>query len=87
MSDTFAPPATAELLAVALHLTPLDPVVKALPGLRGSEGELGELLQRPGATRAFAQFVSTRHENGHFVLYREPGAARLAMDFMRAMVR
>jgi hypothetical protein len=37
--------------------------------------------------RALAQFRSTRSENGHFVLYYEPGAAELAMEFMRAAVR
>jgi hypothetical protein len=86
-SDSYAPPATAELLAVALRLTPLVPVVKPVPALRADAGALSDLLARPGPTRAFAQFASTRQENGHFVLYHEPGAADLAMDFMRAVVR
>jgi len=87
MSDTFVPPATAELLALALHATPLAPVVKRLPGLGATAELLAELLERPGATRAFAQFRSTRNENGHFVLYYEPGAAELAREFMRGVVR
>ena len=37
--------------------------------------------------RAFAQFRSTRHENGHFVLFHEPSAAELAMEFMKAVAR
>jgi hypothetical protein len=86
-SDSYAPPATSELLAVALRLTPLEPMVKPVPALRAGAGALSELLARPGPTRALAQFASTRHENGHFVLYKEPGAAELAMDFMRAVVR
>ncbi len=87
MSDTYAPPVTAELLAVALRATPLSPVVKPLPGLSATEGVLADLLGRPGPVRAFAQFRSTRRENGHFVLYREPGAADLAMAFMKAVLR
>jgi hypothetical protein len=87
MTDTMAPPVTAEALAVALHATPLSPVVKALPWLRATEGTLDELLGRPGPARAFAQFRSTRSENGHFVIYYEPGAADLAVAFMRAMTR
>ncbi len=87
MTDTYTPPATAEVLALALRATPLSPVVKRLPGLRAMEGVLAELLGRPGATRAFAQFRATQFENGHFVLYHEPGAAELAMDFMSALTR
>jgi hypothetical protein len=62
-------------------------VVKPLPGLGGKEGALADLLARGGPVRALAQFRSTRNENGHFVIYREPGAADLAMEFMRAAVR
>jgi fermentation-respiration switch protein FrsA (DUF1100 family) len=87
MTDTYAPPVTAEVLAVALRLTPLSPVVKRLAGLDAREGVLGDLLARPGPARLFAQFRSTQAENGHFVLYREPGAAELAMDFMKALTR
>jgi hypothetical protein len=86
MTDTFAPPATAEALAVALRATPLAPVVKAIAGLGAPAGSLDDLLGRGGAVRAFAQYRSTRRENGHFVLYYEPGAADLAMRFMRAVV-
>jgi hypothetical protein len=87
MTDTYTPPITSEALALALRATPLVPVVKPLPGLGATAGVLRELLGRPGPTRAFAQFRSTQHENGHFVLYHEPGAAELAMEFMQAMVR
>ncbi len=86
MSDTYAPPASAEVLALALRATPLSPVVKRLAGL-DTASILGDLLERPGPTRAFVQLRSTRHENGHFVLYYEPGAADLAMEFMRGVVR
>jgi hypothetical protein len=61
--------------------------VKRLPGLRADEAVLEELLGRPGSTRAFAQFRSTRDEDGHFVLFHEPEAAEMAMEFMRARVR
>ncbi len=87
MTDTFSPPASAEALALALRATPLSPVVKPLPGLRATAELLSELLGRPGPVRAFAQFRSTRQENGHFVLYYEPGAADLAREFMRQVAR
>jgi hypothetical protein len=87
MTDTYTPPATSELLAVALHATHLSPVVKPLSGLDGREDVLTHLLGKGGPVRALVQFRSTKHENGHFVLYREPGAAELAMEFMKAMAR
>ena len=87
MTDTFAPPVTAELLAIALHMTALPPVLKALPSVDPTKRPFAELLAEPGPTRAFVQLASTRHENGHFVLFREPRAAQLAMEFMRAMAR
>jgi hypothetical protein len=87
MTDTYTPPVTAEALAVALRATPLSPVVKSLPWLHAPAGTLDELLGQSVPTRAFVQFRSTRRENGHFVLYHEPGAADLAVAFMRAMAR
>ena len=39
------------------------------------------------ATRVFAQFDSTRGENGHFVLYHEPGAADHARALLRTALR
>ena len=35
------------------------------------------------ATRAFLQYDSTMGENGHFVLYHEPGAADHARELLR----
>jgi hypothetical protein len=87
MTDSFVPQVSSELLALALRATPLAPVVKRLPGLSAGEGVLEDLLGRSGATRAFVQFRSTQHEDGHFVLFHEPGAAEMAMEFMRARVR
>jgi hypothetical protein len=86
MTDTYAPPVTAEALAVALHATPVAPVIKRLPWLSSPEAPLPDLLRRGGPVRAFAQFASTRGENGHFVLYEEPGAADLAMRFIASVV-
>ena len=86
MSDTYAPAVTAEALAVALRATPVAPAVKPPVGL-SPESRLDELLAHASPVRALAQFRSTKGENGHFVLYREPGAADLAMEFMRAVVR
>jgi hypothetical protein len=74
---------------VALRVTSLAPVQRPLPLPReeAREATLSALLGRAEPTRAFAQFRATRGENGHFVLYREPGAAELAMEFMRAVTR
>ncbi len=87
MRDSYVPAATAELLAVALRATPLSPVLKALPWLGIQEATLGDLLARPGPTRAFAQIRPTHGEDGHFVLFLEPEAADLAVDFMRGVTR
>jgi hypothetical protein len=77
LGDTFTPPVTAEALAVALQATAVTPLVKPIPWL-GPHSD-----SAPMPPRAFAQFSPTRRENGHFVLYREPGAAKLAMRFWR----
>jgi hypothetical protein len=87
MSDTYTPPVTAEALAVALRATPLAPVVKPLPWLGVREAALGVELEKPGPPRLFAQFRSTRQENGHFVIYHEPEAMEIARAFMRRTVR
>jgi hypothetical protein len=61
-------------------------VIKPLPWLTAPEAPMADLLRRAGPVRAFAQFASTRGENGHFVIYAEPGAADLAMRFMAMVV-
>jgi hypothetical protein len=86
IEDTYTPPVTSEALARALRATPLAPIATPVAGLGEVGGVLGDLLGRAAPTRAFAQYRSTQHENGHFVLYHEPGAAELAMEFMRAVV-
>jgi hypothetical protein len=86
MTDTYAPPVTAEALAVALHATPLSPVLKPVTWLSSPETPMSDLLRRAGPVRAFAQFAATRGENGHFVIYVEPGAADLAMQFIARAV-
>jgi hypothetical protein len=86
MSDTYVPEGAAEALAVALRATPVRPLVKPLPWLRAPEGGFDDLLRKGGTLRAFVQLRATRHENGHFVIYFEPGAADVARRFMRAVV-
>jgi hypothetical protein len=86
MTDTYAPAVTAEVLAVALRATPIAPAVKAPVGL-SPESRLADLLVHANPVRALAQYRSTKGENGHFVLYHEPGAADLAREFMGAVVR
>jgi hypothetical protein len=86
MTDTYAPAVTAEVLAVALRATPIAPAVKPPVGL-SPESRLADLLVHANPVRALAQYRSTKGENGHFVLYHEPGAADLAREFMQAVVR
>ncbi|MEO7329607.1 MAG: hypothetical protein ABI193_13590 [Minicystis sp.] len=86
MTDTYTPPVTAEALAVALRATPLARPFQPISGLGGPEGPLSALLARPVPTRAFMQYRSTRNENGHFVLYYEPGAPELARAFMKKVL-
>ena len=86
MTDTYTVPVTAEALAVALRATPPADPFAPIPGLARPEGTLAKLLSRPTATRAFMQYRSTRAENGHFVLYYEPGAPELARAFMRKVL-
>jgi predicted esterase len=86
VSDTFTPPVTAEALAVALQATPIGALVRPVPGL-GAPASLRELLRRGEAPRAYVQLASTRGENGHFVLFFEPGAADLTKAFLRAAAR
>jgi predicted esterase len=85
VSDTFTPPVTAETLAVALKATPIDELVRPVPGL-GAPASWSELLRRGEAPRAFVQLASTRGEDGHFVLFHEPGAPELLRTFLRAAV-
>jgi hypothetical protein len=87
LGDSFSPPATAEILALALHATPVLPLTKPIARLRERETTLAELLERPGPVRAFAQLAPTRGEDGHFVMFREPEGRSLAMELMRATVR
>jgi hypothetical protein len=87
LADSYAPPVTSEALAVALKATPLSPVLTELPWLGSSSGVLGELLARPGPARAFAQLRPTRQEDGHFVLFVEPGAGELVVQFLRGVTR
>jgi fermentation-respiration switch protein FrsA (DUF1100 family) len=85
-SDTYVAPATAEALAVALRVTPLAAPFSPILGLAEPKGPLARLLARPGPKRAFMQYRSTRGENGHFVLYAEPGAPDLARAFMKKVL-
>jgi len=84
--DSYTPPETAEALAVALRATPLDPPFSPIVGLGRPEGPLESLLAKT-ATRAFAQFEPTMGEDGHFVIYHEPGAINIARRFMKGVVR
>ncbi len=87
VADTFVAPASAEALALALGATPLMPVVHKVPGLGPPERDLEHLAAKSLGFRALAQFESTWGENGHFVIYKEADASRLAMEFLRVVSR
>jgi hypothetical protein len=89
LTDTYSPPESAAALATALRAAPLSPLLVQVPGLRvlgitPAEGLLRGNLGGGKATAAFVQLASTRGEDGHFVLFHEPPAADLAMQFMRS---
>ncbi|APR84251.1 Hypothetical protein A7982_09600 [Minicystis rosea] len=84
VTDTYTPPVTAEVLALALHARPVSQLVRPVPGIGELFPSLSEALTRADPARVLVQLAPTRGENGHFVLYHEPGAAELAMTFMRA---
>jgi hypothetical protein len=75
VSDTYNPREGAEALAIALHATEVGAVVHPVPAL--------ELVPRRAPNAVFAQFASTRGEDGHFVLYYEPAASELLREFLR----
>ncbi|HVY45294.1 MAG TPA: hypothetical protein VHB21_05415 [Minicystis sp.] len=76
VTDSFNPPEAAEALAVALRATPIGRLVHAVRGL-----DLLGAARNEGAL--FAQFRSTRGEDGHFVLYYEPAASDELRRFLR----
>jgi hypothetical protein len=86
MGDGFSPPRAAEALAVALRAVPVAPVLKQLPWL-GPPADTLEQLLGPRPARAFVQLAPTRGENGHFVLFEEPGAGELVVEFLRGATR
>ena len=88
ITDTYNPPESAAALATALRAAPLSPLLAQVPGLRilginPTEGLLRGNLGNGKATAAFVQLASTRGEDGHFVVFVEPAAADLAMQFMK----
>jgi hypothetical protein len=87
--DTYSPPATAGALAVAMRATPLHPLVDpvrglSLLGLSAAEGVVRGNAGGGQATIAFVQLAATYGEDGHFVLFAEPGAPELAIQFMQS---
>jgi hypothetical protein len=89
LTDTYNPPESASALATALRAAPLSPLLVQVPGLRilgisPAEGPLRGNIGNGKATAAFVQLASTRGEDGHFVLFNEPPAAEIAMQFMRS---
>jgi hypothetical protein len=84
VSDSYAPYLCGEALAIALHATPLSPLPRPVPELeRLGLHPVGSVVGAP-TLRAFAPYASTRGEDGHFVLYYEPGAADLVQDLLRS---
>jgi hypothetical protein len=75
VSDTYNPKEGAEALAIALHATAVGPIVHPVPGIG--------LVPSRAPNAVFAQFASTRGEDGHFVLYYEPAASQLLREFLR----
>jgi hypothetical protein len=91
LTDTYNPPEAASALATALRAAPLSPLLVQVPGLRilgitPTEGLLRGNIAGGRATAAFVQLASTRGEDGHFVVFNEPPAADLAMQFMRSAI-
>lgn len=88
LSDTYTPPETASALAAALRAAPLAPLLTPVRSLRmlgitPTQGSLRGNLAGGKATAAFVQLAPTQGEDGHFVLFAEPPAADIAMQFMR----
>jgi hypothetical protein len=86
LDDTFNPPVTAELLAVALRAQPIARLARPVAGLGAPAASLAAALAGDGPARLFGQYRPTHGENGHFVLYEEPGAADVVRRFLRALV-
>lgn len=91
LSDTYTPPESASALATALQAAPIAPLLVNVPGLRilgipPVEGLLRGNLGDGKATAAFVQLESRYSGNGHFVLYSQPEASVLAMQFMRSVI-
>jgi hypothetical protein len=87
--DTYSPPETGAALAVALRATPLRPLYLpvrglSLLGLHSQRGPIRGNIAGGKATAVYAQIPSTLGEDGHFVLFYEPHAASLAMQFIKS---
>lgn len=88
LADTFNPLEAAGALATALRAKPIAPMPAPVPGLRalGVSPEAGPLqgnIAEGRATIAFVELAPTMGEDGHFVLFHEPRASALAMQFMK----
>ncbi|MFO0588562.1 MAG: hypothetical protein U0441_13520 [Polyangiaceae bacterium] len=76
LRDSYNPEAASEALAVALHVQPTIPLVRAPAGLALSRGPTSP-------DRVLAQLAPNAGEDGHFVMYDEPIAGDLVRAFLR----
>jgi hypothetical protein len=88
VGDSYNPLVAGEALAVALRATPLfplpqRPIALSLLGIEPLPVVAGNVGGR--ATAVWAELVPTRREDGHFVIYSEPGADELVVQFLRGI--
>lgn len=89
INDTYNPRQTGEALAVALEAEELAPGFGTLTGLSilGVPTKTGTLRANngPNATIGFVALEAPPPHDGHFVLYRVPGASELTEQFLRTL--
>ena len=99
VGDSMTPAETAEALAIALGAPAVSPALRPLerfapatferPAPRAGS-DSGAIVDGNGVggktTLALVQLAPTRGEDGHFVLYYEPGIPELAQRFLRDVV-
>lgn len=91
--DTYTPPRTTEIQAIALGVPPQEPLLHSVESLAWSDlvptklpaqGISGNLAEGR-ATGILAQWRASLASNGHYVLYDIPEAGRQAEGFMRGL--
>ena len=87
IGDTMTANISTDALAVALDAQPLAPALRPIAGLPRAGAAPGPVVRGNRAagrgTAALLQLAPTRGEDGHFVLYDEPGAGDALARFVR----